>query len=231
MTVSVTGILGSWEEQESPHPLGVWAEVQLERGSLSTVGKTIQSACLCCCTHQECVEFREENWCQRLYCIRIGTDFYGEESSNEASVETVVRAALDSRSYEDFSFEVADDVGINPECIILVMLAEGEPPLTKEELKLWNEHAVVACGGQGTCDVEVVRIPSCLFRAHEALSRLLLLYYNYFEWDGGFLKGALLHELTARVRRTIRQEYGETNVNQTTLPLHVGAVGSALSDA
>lgn len=234
--MSMDDILGSWGEQERPHPLGVWAQVERKDDCTSAVEKTAPPICLCCCSHQECVEFGHETWCKRLFCIKIGSDFYAEEessSSHMVSVETVIRATLATRSHRDFSFKITDDVGINPYRIILVLLAEGEPPLTREDLQSWKDHALKAFGHQGTCSVDMVRVTSCVFRAYSALCRVLNLYWYLTNCRGNnaFVEGGLLYELLSKVRSTLHRVYGETVTGEAVGGVHMGAVGTAYNIA
>lgn len=133
----------------------------------SRVGKTCK---ICCCNHLGCGIFREERWCQRWYVIGVESQDHVGRSLDVSAGQAVVRAALASRSYEDGYFVVVNSKGLNAQWKLIVLLAEGEPPLTVKEVRSWNDDSYRVNVTRGTC---------CLLRARVALSRLLHLYCHH----------------------------------------------------
>lgn len=193
-------------------PVGVWVRPDSSFDPDFLVGKKPES---CCCNHPECVSFHGESWCRRLFAIRIGTD--GDEGRPEdvSAVETFVKTALATRSYEDFCFTIMDDLGFSPERVLLVLLREREPPLCAEEIVYWSKYAAKDGAeqepGGGACYVKVVRGTCCLFRAQEALTRILHLYSRHSEGELGVPEVSLAHELLGEVRAALCRSYGETD--------------------
>lgn len=201
----------SCEEQHWP-PVWLRLDSEFVSDPFLTAGK---SGVTCCCKHKQCVAFRKKRWCRRLFAIRVRASDYREGESTHVSVmEGVVRATLASRSHRDFCFNVMYATSLEAECVFLVLLADGEPPLTLEEVELWNDHAATICGDKETCCVQVMRSSCCLLRAQGALQRLLYLYgtdYDDFEDSvGNWPEGDLLHELLMELDGESDRSYIET---------------------
>lgn len=192
--------------------VGVWLPPESRADFISVVGKTTEGFP---CNHRECGSFRQKNWCQRLYGIRVGTDYPRGTSSDVFAVETAIRASLATRSYEDFSFHLRNDPGCGPESIIVLLLAEGEPPLTVQDLEVWSDCAATVSADEETCFLKMLRVSCCLFRAKEALMHLLHVYRNHAdEGDGGLFEEGLLYNVMAEVEDALSPSHRETGVEQ-----------------
>lgn len=202
--------------------LGAWIPPESgDDASALSVGKTARK---CSCNHQECDHFREESWCRRFFTIRFGckdVDRRRVETDVDLAVTTlreVVQSSLATRSYQDFAFQIIDLPGMESEWFLVVMLAEGQPPLTTKELMSWIHHAAAATVSldQGTCYVKMMRATCCLFEARKSLLRLLNLY-RYHSREGRCMKKSLsetgvLGELIAKVEDALGQPCGDTDV-------------------
>lgn len=100
-------------------------------------------------------------------------------------LKALVRATLFTRSYQDFSFRLIDlgQRSRQLDSILVVFLADGEPPITSEEVRSWNDRALTVCGKQGTCFVKVMRCLCCSSGAKDAMNRLFHLYLNESDDD------------------------------------------------
>jgi hypothetical protein len=130
-------------------------------------------------------------------------------------MKRVVEATLASRSHRDSFFDVVDATSLEAECVFLVLLAEGEPPLSVEDVTSWNDHAATVSGDKETCCVQVMRGICCLSGAQGALERLLYLYGtdydDYEEGDGNWPEGGLLQELLMELDADSVRCYYETD--------------------
>lgn len=154
--------------------------------------------------------------------MRLVNEDRDGRSLDVSGLKTLVKATLSTRSYQDDFFRFIDDItGRKLESILVVFLAEGEPPLTVDDLNSWNDGAATMGVEQGTCRVDMLRCSSCFPRASLALSRVLHLRRNlsdgeYDEYDesdrsddgdywfyyGGFYYGDFLQKLAAEVAAT-----------------------------
>ena len=193
------------------------AETAMERGVVqhscgdqqldpSGVGKTPKTTSSC--NHQECDDFREESWCRRFFAIDLGGHDVMGDSFDCCPVGTYIKASLGTRSYRDCLVVEKDPVWYDAEHVLVVFLAEGEPPLTKDEVKSWNDYAATVCPREDTCPLTLSTYSCCcLFEAEKALSGLLRLCSSRSNQP-------LLHELMGEVRSALSLAYGENNVEQ-----------------
>lgn len=169
------------EQRLSP----VWLPLESEDEHIPrTGGKTRDGTCRCC-THPQCSTFRQKAWCERLFLIRLGCCVVGCTSHMSTpncpltTLEMVVRSGLSTRSYRDFTFDMVDGEKPRVNRVIMVLLEEGAPPITSEELQSWNNG--------GTCAVRMMRGTCCRFRVKEALNRFLRFYRNHSIEDSKYL--------------------------------------------
>lgn len=162
-----TGMEWSCKEQR----LRIWQDLESRDDLLATLGaNTTERGC--CCNHPECAAFRGESWCQRLFIIGVDYEDQVGRSLDPSLGQTVVRLSLARRSYRDSYFQVVDNGGLNPQWMLVALLADGEPPLTVEEVESWNDDDAL-------CRVNVIRGTCCLYRAREALNGMLHLYGHH----------------------------------------------------
>ena len=163
--------------------LGVWllSSESEDDDAASKVGETTAS---CCCSHPECEVFREESWCQRFCVIGVESKARVGQTLDVSTGEAVVRAILATRSC--WGFQVIKAKGPKFDWKLIVFLAEGEPPLTNEELQRWNDEAYHVSVTGGTC---------CHLRAKEALCRLLHFYCHHAVENTRGRRRTLLHRL------------------------------------
>lgn len=163
-----------------------------------------------CCDHQECSTFARKKWYQRLYTIRIGRDDDPEDNLFESStVGTAIRDTLATRSYRDFLGVMTHGAGCPRESVLVVMLEEGELPLTGKDVSSWSNHAATASSVEEPCYVGMTEYRNlcCLFGAENALSKLLQLESSRSDQP-------LLDELMGEVKSALSLAYGEANVEQ-----------------
>lgn len=176
--------------------LNLWLPLESRDDFCQTVGKTVGS---CCCDHEQCGSFRQKAWCRRLFAITIGMDSPVDESSGRAAVETVatrVKSSLASRACEDCSFRMLSGKGVGADFVLLVLLADGEPPLFGEDLQVWNDCAATVSADHGSCYVKMSRCTCCLFRASFGLCQVARLGFECSDVGVYSLpEGALLEQL------------------------------------
>lgn len=181
-----------WEEPESGDDLDF------------SVGKTTGGTC--CCTHQACGTFRKKRWCKRVFTIGVVTPDDEGQSPEVSALMSAVSDMLATRSYEAFSFKVMCDMtGRRFDPIFVVLLAEGEPPLTIEEVESWEDRAVTTLGiEQGTCHVDMLRCTCCLFTAGDGLCTVLDAYCDESgDERSGLSSRSLLHRLVAEALSSV----------------------------
>ena len=221
MTVAVMehGVLAVSDRQ----PLGVWQEVQSRDHVGSGLGETGHSGC---CNHQECETFREKAWCRRLFGLGLGCYDVGRPSNSclpgrlLSAAELVVRSSLANKSRKDFSFESKEYGEGNPCWTFLVLLAEGEPPITTEEVESWNDDAQKLCSRGGKCWMAVTRGTCCLFKAREALSSMSVLYGSRsVDYKSDLSPERLLETFQDDMRDAVRERGGQRRLNEELNPL------------
>lgn len=165
---------GSCEGQQTR----LWEDIASEIDLPSAVGQTGETASsCCCCDHTECADFRKKAWCKRLFLIQLSNIDREGQALEVSGLKALVGATLFTRSYKDFSFPLVDLGQRNQvDAIVVVFLADGEPPITSEEVRSWNDRAPTVCAKQGICFVKVMRCPCCSLGAKEAMNRLFHLY-------------------------------------------------------
>jgi hypothetical protein len=164
----------------------------------------------CCCDHQECGLFRQERWCKRLFAITIiHADFEGR-ALDVSAVESEIRASLASRTYEDVSFSNTHGAHTRSwDKMFVVLLAEGEPPLTTEEVESWDDYARLSVGATPFVTyMDVLRFTCCATTARKGLSHVVDLYYqNSYCGKNDLPNEGLFHRLGLKVRRLSAQSW------------------------
>lgn len=149
-------------------PLGV---AQTGDVSSQTVGKTADRTC-CPCTHPECSTFKKKGLCERLFFIQVyyGIDFYGGPYDGRAG-EAAVKATLSTRSYRACRFpEKSGGISMRKDVVtVVVLLAEGEPPLTNKDVMGWNTELT---------SVRMMRSGCCMRAHYHSVSQVVHHYFR-----------------------------------------------------
>lgn len=201
-----------------PRSLGVWLAPQSRDNVRSTVGKT-GDRIRCCCNHTECADFSRKAWCQRLFVLRSVCDDVVGCTTDTCTLEcggtpfkTIVSFSLARRScedFDDFSFRFIYSGRSEVESVVVLLLAEGEPPITQDELDVWNAQGILGA-------VKMMRATCCLFRAQESVYRLLEFYNRYaIECNGSLDEHCLVYRLWAEAKDALRRACGDTDVKET----------------
>lgn len=198
-------------------PLSHLQDVELELHHPRTVGRTGQSRSCCCCDHGLCVTFHPRVWCQRLFAIGVLSEDRAGQLRCRAALESAVRASLVGRSYETLSFHLEERVQSKPDWVFVVLVAEGEPPLTAKDVESWKDSAAMVCAEQASCYVSMMSGTCCVFRAHLALQELIHLYVRSVEHPIHMFPGGILPRLVAEVKGCVDELGPLTGFNKLRL--------------
>ena len=119
-----------------------------------------------CCDHHDCGPLRKKRWCQRLVVLGILSVDQVGQSPRVSALKSAITQSLVTRSCQNYAFDLVNGqrgTEVRMHSILIFLLAEGEPPITDEEVRSWNDSvaSVAAKSQDSDCCVEVARSNCC----------------------------------------------------------------------